>query len=66
MLTPRTNLRQKAARDRYRHDHWSPDPTTRTAQDAWPSVLGNLSPSAEGLAYAQEVWSAMGYVPHHP
>ena len=60
------DFRQKDARDRYRHDHWSPDPTTRTAQDPWPSVLGNLSPSAEGLAYAQEVWSAMGYVPHRP
>jgi predicted dehydrogenase len=56
------DLRQKTVRDRYRDDHWSPDPATRQDGDPWPSVLGDLRPSAEGLAYAREVWRAMGYV----
>jgi hypothetical protein len=56
------DLRTQAVRDRYRDDHWSPDPATRQDGDPWPSVLGDLRPSAEGLAYAREVWRAMGYV----
>ncbi|MBI3970147.1 MAG: Gfo/Idh/MocA family oxidoreductase [Chloroflexi bacterium] len=55
------DLRQKAVRDRYRDDHWSPDPTRRREGDPWPSVLGDVKPSAEGLAYAREVWANLGY-----
>ena len=56
------DLRLKAVRDRYRDDHWSPDPATRKQGDPWPSVLGDLRPPEEGLAYAREIWKAMGYV----
>jgi hypothetical protein len=56
------DLRQRAVRDRHRDDHWSPDPATRKPGDPWPSVLGDLRPSEEGLAYAREVWGSIGYV----
>jgi hypothetical protein len=56
------DLRQPAARDRYRDDHWSPDPTTRKPGDPWPSVLGDLRPTEEGLACARQAWASMGYV----
>lgn len=55
------DLRQKGMRDRYRDDDWSPDPTSRKAGDPWPSVLGELEPTEEGLLYAREVWEGMGY-----
>ncbi|HEU5314728.1 MAG TPA: Gfo/Idh/MocA family oxidoreductase [Chloroflexota bacterium] len=55
------DLRKKPVRDRYRNDDWSPDPARRKEGDPWPSVLGDLRPTEEGLAYAREVWSGMGY-----
>ncbi|HXI18288.1 MAG TPA: Gfo/Idh/MocA family oxidoreductase [Chloroflexota bacterium] len=56
------DLRKKEARERHRGDDWSPDPTTRKVGDPWPSVLGELQPTDEGLAYAREVWAGMGHV----
>ena len=60
------DLRQKAARDLYRDDHWSPNPTAHKSGDPWPSILGELTPSEEGLTYAKEVWDKMGYVERQP
>ena len=56
------DLRQKGIRDRYRNDHWSPDPAIRTEGDPLPSVLGRITPAEEGLAYARAVWASRGYV----
>ena len=56
------DLRHRVVRDRYRDDQWSPDPTRRRPGDPWPSILGHVPPSEEGLAYAREVWAAMGYM----
>jgi hypothetical protein len=58
------DLRRKEERDRFRSDHWSPDPTVRREGDPWPSILGSLEPSEQGLAYAREVWAGMGYREH--
>jgi predicted dehydrogenase len=58
---PVPDLRRKDVRDRYRDNHWSPDPTTRQPGDPYPSLAGDTWPSAEGLAYAREVWASIGY-----
>lgn len=55
------DFRDKAVRAQYANDDWSPDPTTHRDGDPWPSVLGPLEPTAEGLEYAREVWREMGY-----
>ena len=55
------DLRQAAVRVRYADDHWNPEPARRTPRDPWPSVLGNVQPSAEALAYARKVWKGIGY-----
>ena len=57
---PSTSRRE--TRDAYRNDHWNPDPARRTANDPWPSVLGDIRPAEEGLAYAREVWASRGFV----
>jgi len=55
------DFRDKAVRAQYADDDWSPDPTTHREGDPWPSVLGKITPSAEALAYAREVWRTVGY-----
>ncbi len=54
------DLRDSAARDRYRDDRWSPDP-----EDAGPgqpplSVLGEITPTPEGLEFARKCWQNSG------
>ena len=56
------DFRKKETRDAYREDHWNPDPARRSAADPWPSVLGDVQPSGDGLAFAREVWAARGFV----
>jgi hypothetical protein len=56
------DFRRRETRDAYRNDHWNPDPARRTASDPWPSVLGDIRPSEEGLAFAREVWESRGFV----
>lgn len=46
------DLRDPAARDRLRHDTWTPGP-----QHGPTSVLGAISPGAAEIAHAQEVWA---------
>ncbi|MBI4552670.1 MAG: Gfo/Idh/MocA family oxidoreductase [Candidatus Latescibacteria bacterium] len=55
------DFRKEAARRTYEHDDWSPDPTTRRPPDPWPSVLGDITPTKAGLAYARKVWRELGY-----
>ena len=56
------DLRRPETRDAYRNDHWNPDPARRTEADPWPSVLGDVRPREEGLAFAREVWATRGFV----
>lgn len=50
----------REVRDAYPKDRWSPDPATRQAGDPWPSVLGDVRPSDEGLALTREVGAKLG------
>lgn len=55
------DLRNPAERDRYRHDDWNPDPARRREGYPWPSVLGDIAPTRQGLAHARKAWRAAGY-----
>ena len=55
-------FRDKPSRTQYAEDHWTPDPDRRQPGQPWPSVLGDIHPPEEGLAYARKVWEQMGYV----
>ena len=55
------DLRRPEVRDRYRDDDWNPDPARRRPGSPRPSVLGDLTPAPEGVAYAQSVWETLGY-----
>ncbi|MAG37193.1 MAG: hypothetical protein CL878_13245 [Dehalococcoidia bacterium] len=55
------DFRRPETRASYATDHWCPDPTRRKAGDPWPSIQGDLKPSAEGMTYARQVWADMGY-----
>ncbi len=53
------DFRQKSVRDRYRDDHWNPDPTEKAAAGVVKppcSVKGVLPISRRQLAYAQKNW----------
>ncbi len=50
------DLHDPAALAQLATDHFSPDPTTRTGDDPWPSVLGDVRPTQAGIDYAQQVW----------
>ena len=55
------DLRTESARRKYARDDWSPDPAQRRPGQPWPSVHGDVTPCAEGLAYARKVWRRSGY-----
>jgi len=55
------DFRIESVRRQYRDDHWSPDPTCRKPGDPWPSVLGEIQPEPEALAYARKIWKSKGY-----
>ena len=55
------DFRRKAARDKYRDDHWTPDPEKRKAGDPRPSILGDIKPPAAGVKFARKVWREIGY-----
>jgi predicted dehydrogenase len=55
------DFRKKETRTMYRNDHWTPDPARRKAGDPWPSITGNVRPSAQALAEARKVWREIGY-----
>ena len=55
------DLRKPSVRRRYAKDGWSPDPAVRRPGQPWPSILGNIKPTAKGLTYAQKIWTRMGY-----
>ena len=55
------DFRSKAARRKVARDDWSPDPDKRRKGQPWPSILGNVKPSARGIAYARKIWKSIGY-----
>ncbi len=55
------DFHKKEDRERYASDDWSADPLKRKEGSPWPSVLGEIKPTEEGLAFARKVWEDMGY-----
>jgi hypothetical protein len=55
------DFQKKEDREKYANDNWSADPLKRKEGSPWPSVLGEIKPTEEGLAYARKVWEGMGY-----
>lgn len=50
------DFRNKTVRKTYENDHWSPDPATRTEDQPWPSLLGDVRPTAEAKKLAKKIW----------
>jgi len=55
------DFRKESERDKYRNDHCNPDPTQKKKGDPWPSILGDLKPTEQGIIYARKVWKKEGY-----
>ena len=55
------DFQKKEDRKKYANDDWSADPLKRKESSPWPSVLGEIKPTEEGLAFAQKIWEGMGY-----
>jgi len=55
------NFRKESDRRKYARDDWSPDPAARREGQPWPSILGDIKPTREGIAYARKIWKRMGY-----
>ena len=55
------DFRKKSERKKYKNDHWNPDPTQKKKGDPWPSILGDIKPTEQGIKYARKVWKKEGY-----
>jgi len=55
------DLRSESGRRRFANDHWSPDPAKHKKGQPWPSILGNIEPSAFALEAARADWARIGY-----
>ena len=55
------DFRDESVRVKYENDDWSPFPEDRRPGQPFPSILGELHPSEEGLEFARKVWREMGY-----
>jgi predicted dehydrogenase len=55
------DFRDEQSRKLHENDDWSPWPEDRRPGQPWPSILGEITPSDEALAYAKKVWAKLGY-----
>jgi hypothetical protein len=55
------DFRDPVARQAVANDHWSPNPADKAPGQPASSILGEIQPSEEALAYAREIWAGMGY-----
>jgi predicted dehydrogenase len=55
------DFRDPVARAAYADDHWSPNPLECAPGQPLPSILGDIKPAPDAVAYAREVWAEMGY-----
>jgi predicted dehydrogenase len=55
------DFRRKSVRREYAQDDWSPDPEKRRPGQPWPSIRGDVKPTAQQLRYARGVWKRIGY-----
>jgi hypothetical protein len=51
------DFRDEQVRQRYADDHWSPGPARAGSSEPPPSVLGEFEPTAEGRAFAEQIWA---------
>ena len=54
------DFRKEVVRKKYERDDWSPDPAKRRKGQPWPSILGDIKPTAQGLDYARKIWKQVG------
>lgn len=52
------DFRKKRERDAYRSDDWNPDPTRRGKHKLPTSILGEIKPGKNAVAYARRIWRA--------
>lgn len=55
------DMSDESVRKRYENDDFSPFPEDRKPGQPWPSIKGEIKPSAEAIEYARTVWAEMGY-----
>ena len=55
------DFRDPVARQAVANDHWSPNPADAAPGQPMPSLLGDVEPAPDAIAYAREVWADMGY-----
>lgn len=55
------DFRDESKRTQYENDDWSPFPEDRRPGQPWPSIKGELKPTAEAIAAARSIWDEMGY-----
>jgi len=55
------DFRKKSERKKYVDDDWNPDPSRRKPDYPYPSVLGDIKPTRDGLEFARKVWKEIGY-----
>jgi predicted dehydrogenase len=55
------NMRREEERQAYENDEWSPFPDDAAPGQPFPSIKGNIKPSAAAVRYARKVWQEIGY-----
>jgi len=55
------DLRSEEVRKMYEADDWSPDPTRDGPHRLPTTILPELTPSAEAIAFSKDVWAKQGY-----
>jgi len=50
------DFRKKAERKKYKDDDWNPNPLEHKKGFPPPSILGNIEPSKQGIAFAKKIW----------
>ena len=50
------DFRKKTIRKKFVNDHWNPAPNRRKKGNPWPSILGDVKPTAKGIKYAKKIW----------
>ena len=55
------DFRKESVRKKHAKDNWSPDPARKEAGQPPSSILGDIVPSKETMAYAKGIWEKQGY-----
>ena len=55
------DFRDETQRCAYENDHWSPFPEDAGPGQPYPSIRGDIKPSAAAVRYARKIWKEIGY-----